>query len=69
MNRNRIAARVDELEAERNQLLAELDRLEQRRHAALAALVDAGDSLTAVATRIGVTRQALTKYLERRTVS
>jgi lambda repressor-like predicted transcriptional regulator len=60
------AGRLDELEADRSRLLRELARLERRRHAAIVAELDAGASLTAVAGRLGVTRQALTKSLTRR---
>jgi len=57
---------LDELDAERNRLLGELERLELRRHAAIVAELDAGASLTAIAGRLGISRQALTKYLDRR---
>lgn len=59
-------ARVTELEADRVRLHRELDRLERRRHAAIVAAIDDGASVTAVATALGVTRQALSKYLTRR---
>jgi predicted metal-dependent hydrolase len=59
--------RLDELEHRRNRLLGELERLDLKRHAAIVAALDDGASLTAIAGRVGVTRQALTRYLERRT--
>ena len=59
-------SRLDELESRRNRLLAELERVDVKRHAAIVAELDAGTSLTALAGRLGVSRQALTKYLERR---
>jgi DNA-directed RNA polymerase specialized sigma subunit len=59
-------SRLEQLEHERDKLLRQLGRLEQRRHAAIVAELDAGASLTAVAARLGISRQALTKYLDRR---
>lgn len=57
-----------ELEARRHRLLAELEQLDVQRHAAIVAELDAGESLTALARRLGVTRQALTRYLDRREI-
>lgn len=59
-------ARLDKIEADRKRLLRELERLDRRRHAAIVAELDAGAPLTTIAGRLGITRQALTKYLERR---
>jgi len=58
--------RLDRIEASRSALLLQLDRLERRRHAAIVAELAAGATLTAIAGRLGITRQALTKYLDRR---
>ena len=58
--------RLDEIEARRTKLLDELERLELRRHAAIVAERDAGASVSSIAARLGISRQALTKYLDRR---
>jgi uncharacterized protein (DUF2344 family) len=59
-------SRLEQLEHDRDELLRQLGRLERRRHAAIVAELDAGATLTAVAALLGISRQALTKYLDRR---
>ena len=58
--------RVHELEAQRIALLREVDELDDHRHRAIVAALDDGESVAAVARTLGVTRQALSKYLARR---
>lgn len=67
MPANRPAWRsLERLEQSRQRLLARLAELELERHDAIVAELDDGATLTAIADRLGVTRQALTKYLDRR---
>lgn len=69
MGANRVAGSVSELEqldARRRELLAELEQVDEQRHAAIVAELDAGASLSAVAAVLRISRQALTRYLNRR---
>jgi len=57
---------VARAEKERAAIFASLGRIDRVRYLAIVHALDAGESLTAIARVLGVSRQALTKYLDRR---
>lgn len=57
---------VARLEGRRRHVLGQLLELADDRHAAILAALDAGATLTAVADRLAISRQALSRYLARR---
>lgn len=65
MSRDALAL-VGTLEHRRLRAQRKADELDAERHRAILAAIDAGESLTAIAAVLGVTRQALSKYLTRR---
>lgn len=62
---NRLAV-IDRHERRRRQLAAQLEAVDAKRHAAIVDALDNGETLTAIAAVLDVSRQALTRYLERR---
>lgn len=62
---NRLAV-IDRHERRRRQLAAQLEAVDAKRHAAIVDALDNGETLTAIAAVLDVSRQALTRYLARR---
>lgn len=65
MSRDALAL-VGTLEHRRLRAQRQVDELDVQRHRAIVDAIDAGATLTEVAAVLGVTRQALSKYLARR---